>query len=233
MGNKLIAMIKDNFQPLSEEGLPLILEASIDGVLGQIASGLVSFRLSYKQRKFEENTTQALKSLLKRTRKLDAKLDNLTDEVRHNIAARVLPITFDYVQDELELEKIEFIINGFESAVEGMITEESVIIAYHDVLKELRMAEIRKLIEFDLRNINRELNINLDLIMDRSREGRRTQSTVSGYEKYVESKLTQIGLIHKEFEGGIVAGEGVGRPVTRLTEFGKNLLDYFKMLELT
>ncbi|WP_028546432.1 hypothetical protein [Paenibacillus taiwanensis] len=54
----------------------------------------------------------------------------------------------------------------------------------------------------------------------------------SGHEKYVETKLTQVGLIQKEFEGGIVEGEGVGKPVIKLTEFGKNLINYFKILEI-
>lgn len=224
---KFLTLLKNSVKPMIDEGSPIALEATIDGIVGQIASGLVSFKLSYQQKRFEENTKAALSSLFQRSRRLERRFDELSEEFLNYIQDKALPITLDYAIEEREQEKIELIINGLESIVE-MASEDSLVLTYNDVLKELRLNEVRALLAYDLRRVPERRALDLSLALDRSPEGRERYRQIQGLDAYIDGKLLRLNLLEAFAE----AGEVIGTPQAqkkRLTQFGKNFIDFFKI----
>jgi hypothetical protein len=231
MPNKLFGIVKGNIEPLLEEGVPIALEAALDGIIGQMASGLVSFRLSFKQRKFEENTKIALSSLNQKASSLERKLENLSEDFYNFINTRALPLTFDYAIEENEVEKIELIINGLETIIEEMISEEEIILTYNDVLRELRYSEIVHLLKYDPRSERMTLDLSMiNLAMDRSGEAKRKYAQRKGHENYVTNKLERLNLIET-----IIIDGGSFPEIKKqsLTDFGRNFLNFFKVSSIT
>lgn len=220
-------------EPLIDAGGGQLLEATIDGLLGQVASGLVSFKLSYKQKRFEENTKLALVALYQRQQRIEARLDSLPADCVDFVANTAFPLTFDYVIDESESEKIELLINGFESVIENKIKNQSIILTYNDVLKELRFDEIKELLRFDHRNPDSKLDMSelkelFSSLDDNSSEARTVRLQRKGYKSYVYKKLERLHLIETvtiEDKGNYTESKGE----VRLTDFGRNLVDHFKI----
>jgi len=233
MGQGLVRILKSSLEPLTGEGTKIALEATMDGILGQVAAGLVSFRLSYKQKRFEENTKTAIVSMMRRERRLEQKLSDISEQMENFIRDKALPITFDFSIDETESQKIELIVNGLESVIEKEISDEGIILTYNDVLSELRLNEVARLLFFDKRSMPERLELDLSrlsLAMDETKDGRRQYQQLQGHDSYIDSKLQRLHLIETVVDAGSFNDEAPEPSGERkLTTFGLNFIDFFKI----
>jgi hypothetical protein len=230
MGKGLSDLVRKTFrnptlkEVVVEEGTPMALEMIFDGIVGQIASGVVTAKLSYRQKQQQKNMEIAFRELQRTKEELNAKIAQLSDEVYSFINDRVFPLIFDYVIDEQQEEKISLIINGFHSVIEDQITDEEIILTYFDVLKNLRAAEISFFMKTYFPDYSQLDMDRLRLAMDTSPSGRKRYQTIESYKAYVNNKLEQLGLIQTMY---VVESESAtDRDV--VTDFGKGFVAFFK-----
>jgi hypothetical protein len=220
---RLKGIIKENLDTGLEIGMDLAAETVIDGILGQIASGLVTAKLSYKQKRFEENVTLALNELKKRVERIEKALN---DDNYQFVQNNLFPIMFDYVIEESEKEKISIIINGFENAMQSKYNnDEQLIRTYFDILKELRINELMFFIE-NYDPDKRELELKPPFL-PLTKEDKIRYAQIKGYQSYVNNKLERLGLIKLVAYGE----EEVFSPVSPITQLGYNFLNFFRSPE--
>lgn len=210
-------IMKENLGIVVEQGSNIAIEAAVDGIVGTFASGIVSAKYSYKQRKHEENVQAAID-------KINARMDQLesgvTDDNYEYVNRNIFPMMWDYVIDEDEREKIELIINGFESAIEDSDLDEELTRTYFDILKSLRLNELRFLLEKratkrGVPKVNR-----WDFAV--TREVKARVSREEGFDSYIVNKLERLGLVKVVILGKTNTNQ------LPLTNFGENFLMFFK-----
>ncbi|GEC93307.1 hypothetical protein [Brevibacillus brevis] len=169
-------------------------------------------------------------------RQINAKVQKLEESHKELVTQKAFPLIMESLNNEQEEEKIKIILNGLENTVNRSDVEESMIRAYYDVLNTLRINEILHLMKFDKRaanESNKDFVEYMELLLDRTSEGRNRLDEVEGYKTYVEQKLEQQGLIIKPRTWGALSGERVPYDDSKisLSKFGENFIDFFKSKE--
>lgn len=118
----------------------VIGDLAVDGVSSFIP-GLSGAVQGYKRARFERNITAFAEQLHLKVETINANLETKTAEQRKEID-RLFTIVMDYVIDEPQKEKIEYIVNGFIDLTSQEKVSEDFVLTYYDVLKELRMVDI-------------------------------------------------------------------------------------------
>lgn len=169
------------------------------------------------------------------------------------IRKQAFPIVLDKLLEEHQEEKIDLIMNGIEYIYKEGITKENKMLIYFDVLHELRVAEIKRLLEYSkegkeyLRKSGQRFN---DLPEDPEELAKYFEN--EGYIAYIDNHLEKLGLIDtgirpshetqsEMFEtlNSMVDSRGRrGRgfrkddPQIKLTQFGKDFIKFFELKTL-
>ena len=175
----------------------------VGGVLIDTASSLIpgiSGAVSgYKRVRFERNITNFTEELHSKIEDIRVNLETKTDEQKNKID-QLFNYVMDYVIDEQQEEKIEYIVNGFVNITEHEQVSDDFILTYYDVLKELRMIDISVLrLMYTSRYVyDQEIRETYQDIMERH--------GVS-YEQYesVRRNLLRIGLLTTKTDLNITA----------------------------
>lgn len=126
-----------------------IVKNSITSVIGDIlvdtagslipgVSGAVQ---NYKRNRFEKNITTFAEYLYTKIENIRVNLEHKSDEQKEKID-QLFHYVMDYVIDEQQEDKIEYMVNGFVNITEHEQVSDDFILTYYDVLKELRMVDI-------------------------------------------------------------------------------------------
>lgn len=236
---RLSEIVRDVVEVTAEGGTTIISDLLLDGTIGQIAPGLVSIKMSYRQKKFEERMLLALKELSSRYEKLEAYLKGVNGEEYEFIKNKVFPLFFDYAIEATQDEKIKLFANGVEYITRCKLTEEDIVITYFDVLKELTLNELHFLLEKYTWEYTSEdqITLNVDnLRFPVTKEEKLNYEQLEGYQMYVDRRLFRMGLIgYAEAKSYIPKTyEDIGNPPNydlttyELSDFGRNFVTFFK-----
>jgi hypothetical protein len=215
---KLFKQIRENTEILVEQGVEMGSDLLLDGIAGQVAPGIVSFRLAYKQKQMEGRVNIANDLLKKRMDRVEKHLGVLNEEEYRFVEESVFPLVFENIIEETEDEKIKYIINGFESVIENKITDQEIVLSYLDVIKELRVIDIEHLFKQTTQYRDLISKEKQKLEIDLSEMGRRRNALTT----YIHNKLEQLGLIQTVTFDEVPPEEG------RVTKFGYNFIDFIK-----
>lgn len=138
----------------------IVGEVFLDGIIGVIAPGLVTVTLGYKQKRMERNIFLLIEDLTMKIGLMQEKWDYLNPDKKQDIKEKFAGIICDYVIDEKEPEKIEYLANGFVSTVTSDILNGDMIVEYYDICEKLRLIELQYLI--DLYNGSYRIYANAD-----------------------------------------------------------------------
>ncbi|GIN96129.1 hypothetical protein J6TS1_19990 [Siminovitchia terrae] len=134
VGSKAAAeVVKETVTGLLKEVLVDTGASMIPGISGAISG--------YKRARFERNIKQFTNELSLKVEDLRINLEQKTAEQKEQLD-QLLAYILDYVIDEQQEEKIEFMVNGFVQMTEHENITEDFVLTYYDVLKELRLVDI-------------------------------------------------------------------------------------------
>ncbi len=95
----------------------------------------------YKRARFERNIKTFAEDLHSKLEEVRINLESKTIEQKEQID-QLFQYVLDYVIDEQQEEKIQYMVNGFVNITEHDYVSNDFILTYYDVLKELRMVDI-------------------------------------------------------------------------------------------
>lgn len=131
----------------TEEGVSAISEIFLEGALGAVIPGVTNVIFSYKQKRMEQNLLRLITELQKRVSIIEKHYSNLGEADQKLIKEFFSGLICDYVIDEQEEEKIKYIANGFVSLTGHEKLEIDQTIIYLDILKSLRLIDLRVLFD--------------------------------------------------------------------------------------
>jgi hypothetical protein len=145
----LIERAKEIMDVTAEGGISTVSEVFLEGALGAVVPGATSVIFSYKQKRLEDNLLRLISELQNRISIIEENFLRMSPENRTIIKDFFAGLICDYVIDEQEEEKIRYIANGFVSLTgqETLETKETII--YLDILRNLRMIDLRILFDKD------------------------------------------------------------------------------------
>lgn len=198
---KLKKVLSDTIEITAEGGTQLLSQI-FDGVVGQFLPGIVSIKMSWLQKRTEKRLVILIEELSKRQERIENLLVSVTTDRLETIKEFYLFNLFDYASNEQEEDKIEFLLNGFESAIEKK-SDQDEYLTYMDVMSELRVADIPTLLRLSQGQLNTFMR------------------QIDSLEMYKLNKLNQIGLISFDLTWD-------GNKNFYLTEFGSDFIEFFK-----
>lgn len=123
-------------------------ELFLEGVLGATVPGATSVIFSYKQKRMEQNFLRLLFELQQRVNDIESNYSRLDITNQQLVKDFFVGLVCDYVIDEQEEEKIRYIANGFVSLTGKEKMEIDQTIIFLDILKSLRLIDIRILFDW-------------------------------------------------------------------------------------
>jgi hypothetical protein len=187
----------DTFLDVGSDTAADIAKESISSLAGDIfvdtasslIPGLSGAVQGYKRARFERNITVFTDELHSRIEDIQDNLKTKTDEQNEKID-QMFKYILDYVIEEQQEDKIQYMVNGFVTITEHEKVTEDFVLTYYDVLKELRMVDLSVL----------RLMYNARYIVDQ--DNRETYQSIIerhaiSYEQYesVRRNLLRIGLL--------------------------------------
>lgn len=146
MDEKIKESIKETLDIAIDGGSTLLGGILSDALVGQVVPGIATTFLSYKQKRTEKMLCNAIDQIKEDISKIKDKLSQMSKEEKNFITDKVIPIALESISKELQEEKVKFIVNGIKNVINNKITDEDIIIAYYDILNDLRMVDIKILI---------------------------------------------------------------------------------------
>ena len=223
--------IHETVDVFAEGGITIACEFIKDTFLGQIAPGVASTVMNYRQKRFEKNTLATIEELKLQVQPIIHCFSKMDAEQRTKIGDEVFPLLFDYTADEPEQEKIKLFVNGFCSAAEQQLTEESKILFLYDILKSLRMIEIKFLLGVP----EKLMKLYKGIPSERMQEYNRYQKWLEqfpvspSHKRCIIQKLNRFDLV-SVLDAYIPPRIDVAYRLDQLqlSPFGKEFIDFFK-----
>jgi len=133
---------KDIFKSSQEPVVEIVSEMFLEGIAGTVAPGVVSCVLAYKQRRQERMFECFMIEVSEKLALFEEKLSLLDSNELKEFKDKYFGIVSDYVLEEVQTEKIKYIVNGFINLSSIKHISEDFVLSYYDTLKELRMHDI-------------------------------------------------------------------------------------------
>lgn len=145
-GNELAL---DTFLNVSSESAAEVAKDSITSMAGDLlvdtassfVPGISGAVQNYKRTRFEKNISAFTIELQTKIEDIRINLESKSDEQKEQID-QLFQYVLDYVIDEQQEEKIQYMVNGFVNITEHDHVSTDFVLTYYDVLKELRMIDI-------------------------------------------------------------------------------------------
>ncbi len=193
MSNQINEKVMEYADTYGEATVEVVSELLLEGVAGALIPGVTSFISAARTRRIEKNMKRFMLRVSQDIDEINSKYSEINalriDEFRNETSEIIL----DYISDEREEEKIDFVVKGFRKLLdsENDINNTSL---YFDVLKELRYVDILVLKEYDYQDpsyFDNQMNFNdflekLNLDYDRH--------------LFIKSKLIRSGLLRSSYD---------------------------------
>lgn len=134
--------VEDIFDIAAQPTVDIVSSIFLEGLAGSIVPGVTSAMLAYKQKRSERMLEKFMIETKKRIDELEEKLLQLEPEQYKKFACQYFGIVTDYVIDEVQEEKIKYIVNGFVNLASMQNIKEDFVLYYYDTLKDLRLVDI-------------------------------------------------------------------------------------------
>lgn len=201
---------------------------NIGSVAPYISGAITSHRINRLKKRIEEHQERIIA--------IEDKIQRLDKAFNEFLKQKAFPIILEDIMNDAQDEKVEFLFNGFENIIDQEIKDENRIIAYCDVLRELRVDDIKKLLTYTREyryNVTGKLNNFLSV--SASQEEIKKHYENQAYKKNIQNRLERMGLL------GIVASpekdnmesiQNVANPEIGINAFGRHLIDFFDLTSL-
>ena len=138
---------------LVEDAVPALAKEMLKGTVMEVASGtvgLISPRIggvmvAYQQKRWERNWEKYISLIAEHQEELNTRLNRFEEKQIEKVKDIYFPLISDYVGNEKQSEKIEFIVNGFINLSSGINMQEDTTLMYYDTLSQLSLLDIRVL----------------------------------------------------------------------------------------
>ena len=219
MNGKIKEKIKDSFDIALGGGASLMGGLLSDTIVGQVAPGVMTTILAYKQKRSEKRIMNALDEFKNRFNNMEAQLKDMNEDDMNFIRNKALPIMFDFIINEQQEEKVKFIVNGMENIVTYKITDEDLILNYFDVLNELRVFDIKELLDINNSNVEVEGSVSVSSTQINETEAVR---------RHIFKKLQKHDLIAINETWGEAGGEEytIDKKRAKTSVFGGNFIKF-------
>lgn len=188
--------IESILSAVSTQGADLIKETGIS-MLGEIATDTVASLIpgvggayaSYKQARLQKNVDAFAEQLASEMERLSELFHEKTTEQKTELD-RLYELILDYVIDEPQVEKMEYLVNGFLNIAEHEIIKEDFVLVYYDTLKDLRLIDLTV-----LKLYGRHITIGLETDINSYQDVLDTQGI--SYEQYetIRRNLVRKGIL--------------------------------------
>lgn len=181
---------------LMKFGTKEYLKDIVPEVIGEgIASLIPGFAGAYnaiKRRQVEDNFSFMIQELVKRLDVIQTNYNNKNNEQKKKLD-QIYGFVMDYVIDEPQQEKIQFIINGFEKLTSYESISDDFVLTYYDLLKSLRLVDISTLKIFKLNYSNQQQGMTYQDVINKH---------MITHEQYnsVKENLLRYGLLTTQAE---------------------------------
>ncbi|WP_342533899.1 hypothetical protein MHB40_03210 [Lysinibacillus sp. FSL K6-0057] len=202
---------KENAGAVIQEAGVGAIELAFDGIAGTFLGGAVSIKNTLKQNQINDKLNLAVSTIEER---LDKENIKIQDVMTYLAMEEML---LDRIENEVETAKIKLFANQFVTGLmQGEMNVEDYL-EYHEVLKRLRLAEIRLL---------KHVFIERNYVVVESEKGfgRVKYNTENiSFHNRVRNKLVTLGIIEETAVGTIIDEDFI------LSDFGQGLVEYCKL----
>ncbi|MFC4766149.1 hypothetical protein [Effusibacillus consociatus] len=134
--------IRDIFDVGGEGTASIIGELLSESVVGTFLPGVTTVYFSYKQKRIERNIEKFMLEVKKKEAEFNQRLSRLETKPLGSIKDKYLGIVMDYVVDEVQEEKIGYIVNGMLNLFSLEDLQEDFVLTYYDTMRNLRLVDI-------------------------------------------------------------------------------------------
>ncbi|MEM5603445.1 hypothetical protein COD90_07255 [Bacillus cereus] len=201
---------------------------NIGSVAPYISGAITSHRINRLKKRLEEHQERLMV--------IESKLQRKDAAFNEFLKQKAFPIILEDIMNDAQDEKVDFLFNGFENIIDQEVKDENRILAYCDVLRELRMDEIKRLLTYTGEyRYNVTPKLNKLLSVSASEEEIKKHYENQAYKKYIQNRLERMGLL------GIVASPGkdnmesiqnIAKSEIGISTFGRHLIEFFDLTSL-
>lgn len=201
---------------------------NIGSVAPYISGAITSHRINRLKKRLEEHQERLMV--------IESKLQRKDAAFNEFLKQKAFPIILEDIMNDAQDEKVEFLFNGFENIIDQEVKDENRFIAYCDVLRELRIDEIKKLLTYtgEYRyNVTRKFNKLLSV--SASQEEIKKHYENQAYNKYIQNRLERMGLLGIMVNPGkdsMESIQNVAKTEIGISTFGRHLIDFFDLTSL-
>jgi len=223
INDKVDKFICDSIDIVGSGGISILATMVSDVMIGQIAPGFVSTLIAYKQKRLERNMDKLLEELLKHQKKIDDLIGKININIMEIITRDIFPLLYDYSAEEKQVEKIKYIVNGFESVVEIQLNDQDLILSYYDTLAELNLADIKFIKKIAQASIPQKVE---SLVIPT-----KIVNVYQAFERQILNKLVQMGIVKIANSIYDVDGRNEMHDLKSIkyTSYGKHFIDFIKI----
>ncbi|RDI44050.1 hypothetical protein [Falsibacillus pallidus] len=131
----------DTAADIAKESITSIVGDMLVDSASSLIPGVSGAVQGYKRARFERNIRTFTEELHSKIEEIRVNLEHKTDQQKEKID-QLFNFVMDYVIDEQQEDKIQYMVNGFVNITEHEQVSDDFILTYYDVLKELRMVDI-------------------------------------------------------------------------------------------
>lgn len=125
---------------LKKEATGLVGEVTIDAGLSFIP-GISGAIQAYKRKQIESNMEKTIEQITHRMDEIENNLASKSYECNETIN-KLFGYVLDFIQDEPQVDKIEYFINGFVNLTKHESITDDFVLTYYDLMKDLRMVDL-------------------------------------------------------------------------------------------
>lgn len=212
---------------IAEDVIPALGTEMLKGTVIEATTGAVSaispriggIMVAYKQKRWERNWERYISLIVEHQEELNQRLNKLEEEQREKVKSIYFPLVSDYVGEEKQFEKIEFIVNGFINLSAGINMQEDAILMYYDTLSQLSLLDLRVLKLYTHQYVNKEQEDDIYKVM-------KDYQIDPAQVLMIKEKLLRQGLLLSENE------EKMEENINNISEFIEGLSKAKKNLKL-
>lgn len=222
------------------------LDQIVDGIIDK-----VPYALKIRSAVIMNRLQTRLKNCENQLRTIQQLVNQIDDGDYNNfIQNLVFPLVFEDLLNELQDEKVELLLNGFEVTLRNRIRDEDKIVSYYDVLRELRVEDIKELLTYtsEYKKFRGELLAQNDMLfrpnIPKTQEELIEWNQNKGHKSYITNKLEKLGLldlhkvndieeVFKELNNALKRGNVLGTWIHKknpsITVFGKSFISFYNL----
>lgn len=137
----VLSVGSDTAADIAKKSITSVIGDILVDTAGSLIPGVSGAVQNYKRNRFERNMTTFTEYLYTKIEDIRVNLEYKSDEQKEKID-QLFHYVMDYVIDEQQEDKIEYMVNGFVNITEHEKVSDDFILTYYDVLKELRMVDV-------------------------------------------------------------------------------------------